>query len=489
MCKSGCHGCPALHRRKGPLAPHDNHSVAEGHRFCHNLVSNHLLCCWSAHKSLAPRTRTLLGVLGQATLNFVAVATLLFFFSVSVLNFATSPNSGVKFFWGFLRSEKSILRFIFSGCASFSWFFFLLLRSSDADNLSQQSRLWFPATPGWGVRWWWWWVAPRHTWLGALVGCSFATPGRGSRVQFPATPGWGPPAAAVAVSVGGGFHVLCVLVAQRVRVVSVLVCVVCVCGVCVGGGAGVGVCVCVCVCVVCWWRVVAGPCLRRLLLALVGVWLACAVVGPSPLLAEVPVCVFPPLLAAFRCRWWWVSLATPGWRPRVRFPATPGSGPPVVVVCGPLPLLAAGPGWAPRHSWLGSAGCGGVLRGWGCPVLCVFEACVAARGGRAVLCVVCLWCPCCWWCGVVVQRGCVFRVPWFARLRVRPVPVVCGSLSPPLSVWGSRLVSVWVWLSCGVGPPPLLAEGPRCSAPPLLAGVCRCAVVVGPLPQLAKGLG
>ena len=35
--------------------------------------------CWSAHKSLAPRTRTLLGVLGQATLNFVAVATLLFF--------------------------------------------------------------------------------------------------------------------------------------------------------------------------------------------------------------------------------------------------------------------------------------------------------------------------------------------------------------------------------------------------------------------------
>ena len=44
-------------------------------------------------------------------------------FSVSVLNFATSPNSGVKLFWGFLRSEKSILRFIFSGCAFFSWFF------------------------------------------------------------------------------------------------------------------------------------------------------------------------------------------------------------------------------------------------------------------------------------------------------------------------------------------------------------------------------
>ena len=41
------------------------------------FVSFLLLCCWSAHKSLAPRTHTLLGVLGQATLNFVAVATLL----------------------------------------------------------------------------------------------------------------------------------------------------------------------------------------------------------------------------------------------------------------------------------------------------------------------------------------------------------------------------------------------------------------------------
>ena len=44
------------------------------------FASNHLLCRWSAHKSLAPRTRTLLGVLGQTPLNFVAVAILLFFF-------------------------------------------------------------------------------------------------------------------------------------------------------------------------------------------------------------------------------------------------------------------------------------------------------------------------------------------------------------------------------------------------------------------------
>ena len=28
-----CHGCPALHRRAGPLAPRDNRSLAEGHFF------------------------------------------------------------------------------------------------------------------------------------------------------------------------------------------------------------------------------------------------------------------------------------------------------------------------------------------------------------------------------------------------------------------------------------------------------------------------
>ena len=46
---------------------------------------------------------------------------------------------------------------------------------------------------------------------------------------------------------------------------------------------------------------------------LVGLWLVCGVVGPSPLLAEVPVCYSPPLLAGFRCRWWWAVPATAGW--------------------------------------------------------------------------------------------------------------------------------------------------------------------------------
>ena len=47
-------------------------------------------------------------------------------FSVSVLQFSTSPNSGVKVCGGFLRSEKTIFPFIFAGFASFSWFFISL---------------------------------------------------------------------------------------------------------------------------------------------------------------------------------------------------------------------------------------------------------------------------------------------------------------------------------------------------------------------------
>ena len=43
-CKSSCHSCPAWHRRTGPLAPRDNHSLAEGHRFfiVHCLLSTAL---------------------------------------------------------------------------------------------------------------------------------------------------------------------------------------------------------------------------------------------------------------------------------------------------------------------------------------------------------------------------------------------------------------------------------------------------------------
>ena len=75
---------------------------------------------------------------------------------------------------------------------------------------------------------------------------------------------------------------------------------------------------------------------------LVGLWLVCGVVGPSPLLAEVPVCYSPPLLAGFCCRWWWALLATPGRGSRVWFPATLGWGLLTAVVCGVWCVVCGG---------------------------------------------------------------------------------------------------------------------------------------------------
>ena len=66
------------------------------------------------------------------------------------------------------------------------------------------------------------------------------------------------------------------------------------------GGGGVWCVVCGVWCVVCGGGV------------LVGLWLVCGVVGPSPLLVEVAVCYSPPIPAGFRCRWWWAFPATPG---------------------------------------------------------------------------------------------------------------------------------------------------------------------------------
>ena len=255
-----------------------------------------------------------------------------------------------------------------------------------------------------------------------------------------------------------------------------------------------------------WWAVpaMAGVCRRRWCVVcgggvLVGLWLVCGVVGPSPLLAEVPVCYSPPLLAGFRCRWWWAVPATPGW------------GLPAAVVCGvwrwcvggvvagvwcgwslatpgggSCVLLPATPGWVslpvvvggPRHSWLGSA-CGGGV--W----------CVVCGGGVLVG----LWLV----CGVVgpspllaVVPVCYsppllagFRCRWWWAVPATPgwgplAAVVCG-------VWcvvcgGGVLAGLW--LVCGVvGPSPLLAEVPVCYSPPLLAGFrCRwwCAVPATP---------
>ena len=114
----------------------------------------------------------------------------------------------------------------------------------------------------------------------------------------------------------------------------------------------------------------------------------------------------------------------------MRFPATPGWGPPAVVVCSSPSLLTS----VCRLRW-GVWGVGVSL------VVCV----LAARAGRAVLCVACLGFPRRWWCGVVVWRGCVLCVRWCAWLRVCGVPVVRGLLSPPL------LVGACGWCLCGCG--------------------------------------
>ena len=312
-----------------------------------------------------------------------------------------------------------------------------------------------PATPGW--------VSlpvvvggPRHLWLGSACGggvwcvvcgvwrwcvggvvagvwCgwSLATPGGGSCVLLPATPGW----VSLPVVVGGPRHSW------------------------LGSVGGVAV-----------WCVLCGGSV------LVGLWLVCGVVGPSPLLAEVPVCYSPPLLAGFRCRWWWAVPATPGW------------GPLAALLCGVWCVALVcwwGCGWrvvwlvprhswrrflcaTPRHSWLGFAAGGG---GRSPPLV------AGVRLRR--WCVVCgVWCVAvvCWW-------GCGWCVVWLVprhswrrflcathRHSWLGFAAAGGGRSPPLLA-GVRLRR-WCVVCCW-GPSPLLAEVPVCYSPPLLAGF-RC---------------
>ena len=89
------------------------------------FASIHLLCCWSAHKSLAPRTRTLLGVLGQAALIFVAVATLLFFFFCECPKFCDLAKQRRKIFVGVSEVGKiDFALYFFWFCVFFFVFFF-----------------------------------------------------------------------------------------------------------------------------------------------------------------------------------------------------------------------------------------------------------------------------------------------------------------------------------------------------------------------------
>ena len=217
-----------------------------------------------------------------------------------------------------------------------------------------------------------------------------------------------------------------------------------------------------CAAVVCWWG--CGWCVvwlvprhswRRFLCATPRhSWLGFAARGggrSSPLLAEGPGRGSPPLLAGVRGQWW----------------------------CA-----------APRHSWLGPAGCGGVFCGWGCPLLCVSVVCVGVRGGRAVLCVACLWCLRCWWCGVVVWPVCLPRVlvcvvvcVWCAGGLRFGVPAPCHSWPWAVGVvvvvgaLGALLLGLGVCV-CAVSPFVLVwvAWGGSCAV--WLPCVCVCVLAV-----------
>ena len=364
----------------------------------------------------------------------------------------------------------------------------------------------FPATPGWGllaavVRGVWCvvcgvWCAAVVCWWGCGCGWSLATPGGGSCVLLPATPGW----VSMPVAVGGPRHSWLRALGAVPRHSWL--------GFAGGGGVwwGCGWCVVWLVprhswrSFLCatprhsWLGFAAGGGVRFPatpgwgLLAVVvrgvwcvvcgggvlaGLWVVCGVVGPSPLLAEVPVCYSPPLLAGFRCRWWWAVPATPGWVPLAAVVcgvwrwcvggwslATPGGGSCV--------LLPATPGWVsllvvvggPRHSWLGSVG-GGVWRG---------RSLATPGGGSCVL----LPATPGWVSVPVVVCG---PPPLLAGVRWRRWCVVCGVWCVVCGVWcvvcgGGVLVGLR--LVCGVvGSSPIPAEVPVCYSPPLLAGF-RC---------------
>ena len=179
------------------------------------------------------------------------------------------------------------------------------------------------------------------------------------------------------------------------------------------------------------------------------------------------------------------SLATPGGGFCVLLPATPGWVSLPVVVGVPRHSWLRVPGAVPRHSWLGSAGGGGlwcVVCGGGVFVSCGWCVVwlVPRHSWRKFLCAT----PRHSWLGFAAGGGGRFSPllaegpgcgspPLLAWVRWRRWCVVCG---------GGVLVALW--LVCGVvGPSPLLAEVPVCYSPPLLAGFrCRwwCAVLATP---------
>ena len=234
--------------------------------------------------------------------------------------------------------------------------------------------VWSPASPGWGplaavvcgvwcvvcgvwcvvcgVRWWCAGGVAAGVWCGWFL----ATPGGGSCVLLPATPGWVSLPAVVGVPRHSWRRV-----PGAVPRHSWL-------GFAVGGGAWCGVCGV--------RRVACGG-------GVCGGFVA-GVVGPSPLLAEVPVCYSPPLLAGFRCRWWCGVV--------VRWVCLPGALPlgPGVCVCAVWPFVLVWVAWGGGGVALGVAvmrarACarGVWLVGWGVSYLGWFSSSVVGMFQKA----------------------------------------------------------------------------------------------------------
>ena len=161
---------------------------------------------WGAHKSLAPRARTLLGGLGQATLSFFAVATLLFVFFGECPIFCDLAKQRRKIVGGVSEVGKDDFSLYFCWrCVFFSYFYFSSAaiarhQGSDFFLLGPVLSLW-RACPGVGC-------APRGRWEavpgemtfhrceGRLVLVAFPLPvvrpwGRAARTRCPCVPGAG----------------------------------------------------------------------------------------------------------------------------------------------------------------------------------------------------------------------------------------------------------------------------------------------------------
>ena len=335
-----------------------------------------------------------------------------------------------------------------------------------------------------GVRWCWWWPFPRGL-AGGFPCCVCLWRGAGWCAHF-----------VFVVVLWVWVCLPCVFVpVWRVAV----------------GFPGWACCWCRCGCGCGWWVLWAVPphSWRRFLCVFSRhSWLGFAAGGDgccSPLLAEGPGCGPLPLLGGVRRRRWCVAACLSWVWSWLRFPATPGWGPPATAVA-----VSMGFG-------------GGFL------VVCVFVArCVRAWCLCWCVCFVFLvvaWVWVCLPCVLVCVCVCV-RVWLGPAGACRCRGCGCGrcvSWLVPRHSW-RRFLSViprhsWLGSAGGGGgcSSPLLAEGPGCGSPPLLAGVrwrrwcvvaCHSwlrvpvavprhswlggppvAVVAGPLPLLAEGLG